>query len=180
MRPCLFGMSGALGIASGVSQVRLPPGLDWPVWETMRVIGCLNASIEHRQTAVVYRLSHTEQNWATFGLGATPFGEGTGDGSSEPPSRSEVSPLAEPLSHGSGPTFFALKTAASMGPPNGEPQRETCAGDGPAGDGPAGDGSADDSASSGTTTGCGGSIAHRGVHGGSSSCDCSRTSRTLS
>ena len=30
-RPRLFGMSGALGTASGVSQVRLPEGLDWPV-----------------------------------------------------------------------------------------------------------------------------------------------------
>ena len=144
----------------------------------MRVIGCLNASIEHRQTAVVYRLAQTEQNWAVCGLGATPFGEGTGDGSSEPPSsRSEVSPLAEPLSHGSGPTFFALdKTAASTGPSICAPQRETCAGDGRAGDG-----SADDGASSGTITGCGASIADRGVHGGSSSCDCcARTSRTLS
>ena len=135
--------------------------------------------MEHRQTAVVYKLAHTEQNWAAFGLGPTPSGDSAGDGSSEPPSsRSDESPWAEPLSHGSRPTFLALKPAAVSGPLiTLAPQRRGAC----ASDGRAGDGSADDGASSGTTNGCGTSIVDRGVHGGSSSSiSCTPTSRTLS
>jgi len=122
-----------------------------------------------RQTAVVYRLPQTVQNFA-LGRVAALSGEGAGEGSSAP--SSSGSPAASSwldATHGGGSTFLALagSPAAQRFPPTGER---------------AGDGSGEDSASSGTNTGRGGSMAERGVHGGGSSssrCDPAPGSATL-